>query len=91
MQVVKRACAYLDESLARFNYDPYDIKAIFHPANFVMFDGLNSGEELKEISFLAKAKKGDEVLRSLEEAIGEKRCNMKIARVSEDGRVKFES
>ena len=47
-----------------FMYDPYDIKAIFHPAYFVVFNGLNAGEELKEISFLAKAKKGDEILRS---------------------------
>ena len=35
-------------------YDPYDIKAIIDPVDFVVFDGLNQGTQVQSVTFLAK-------------------------------------
>ena len=39
----------------RLEYDPYDIKAVMDPVDFVVFDGLNEGQEIRSITFLSRA------------------------------------
>ena len=34
------------------SYDPYDVKAVMDPVDFVVFDGLNEGEEVRSVTFL---------------------------------------
>jgi len=40
----------MDEKFAKLKYDPYDIKALLHPIDFVVFDG-NHQEMLKNIAW----------------------------------------
>jgi len=68
-KVVERACSCLDSSIACFNYDPYDIKALFHPVDFVVFNGLNAGEDLDDITFLTRQRRGDLIQKSVAKAI----------------------
>jgi predicted Holliday junction resolvase-like endonuclease len=89
-QVVERACSCLDSSIAQFRYNPYDIKALFHPADFIVFNGLNAGEDLEDISFLSKAKRRDDVQKSLKSTIESGNYDWKVARVKDDGSVTFE-
>ena len=88
-QVVERACSCLDSKIACYNYNPYDIKALFHPVDFVVFNGLNS-EALEDVTFLTRARRGDGVQKSLKSAIESKNYDWKVARVTEEGGVKYE-
>jgi len=88
-QVVERACSCLDSKIACYNYNPYDIKALFHPVDFVVFNGLNS-EALENVTFLTHARNGDPTQQSLKSAIEEKKYYWKVARVTEEGGVKYE-
>jgi predicted Holliday junction resolvase-like endonuclease len=92
-QVPKMICKCIDQGIASFNYNPYDIKALLHPVDFVVFNGLNEEEKLSDISFLSKttANEGLNTIRtSLESAIEKERYNWRVARVSIDGKVDLE-
>ena len=89
-KVVEKVCSCLDSSIACFNYDPYDIKALFHPVDFVVFNGLNADEALEDITFLARTRRGDSVQKSVAKAVKDGSYGWKVARVTEEGGVKFE-
>ncbi|MCX6654347.1 MAG: hypothetical protein NTY03_04405 [Candidatus Bathyarchaeota archaeon] len=89
-RVVEKACSCLDSSIARFKYDPYDIKAIFNPVDFVVFDGLNAGRELNDIAFLSKGRRGDSLLKSVDKTVKDRSYTWKVARVTDEGGVEFE-
>ena len=77
----------------KLKYNPYDIKAIMHPVEFIVFDGLNDNVELKNVTFLSrKALSQDQnaILKSIKKAIDNKNYGWKVARISMDGEVKFE-
>jgi predicted Holliday junction resolvase-like endonuclease len=89
-KVIERACACLDSSIACFNYDPYDIKALFHPVDFVVFNGLNRGEGIEDITLLTRTRRGDSLQKSVAKAVKDGSYAWKVARVTEEGGVKFE-
>jgi predicted Holliday junction resolvase-like endonuclease len=89
-KVVERATSCLDSSISCFNYDPYDIKALFHPVDFVVFNGLNAGQGLEDITLLTRVRRGDAIQKSVAKAVKDKSYSWKVARVSEEGGVEFE-
>ena len=77
----------------KLKYNPYDIKAIMHPVEFIVFDGLDDNVELKNVTFLSrKALSQDQnaILKSIRKVIDNKNYDWKVARISTDGEVKFE-
>jgi predicted Holliday junction resolvase-like endonuclease len=88
--VVERASSCLDSSISCFNYDPYDIKALFHPVDFVVFNGLNAGEGLEDITFLTRSRRGDALQKSVAKVVKDGKYSWKVARVTEDGGVDYE-
>jgi len=92
-KVPKLICKCIDRSIARLNFDPYDIKTLLHPVDFVVFNGLNANRELDDIIFLSKSTRNQALRRirkSLIEAVDEERYDWKIARVSLDGTIQME-
>jgi len=82
----------VDSQFAKLKYNPYDIKALLHPVDFVVFDGLESKEDLRKIVFLSKAVDNEQLngLRnSIEKTVEEKRYNWQVARVPIDGRIEM--
>jgi len=82
----------MDSQFAKLNYNPYDIKALLHPVDFVVFDGMESKEDLRNIVFLSKAVDNEQLngLRnSIEKTVDEKRYNWQVARVSIDGKIEM--
>lgn len=80
----------MDSQFARLKYNPYDIKALLHPVDFVVFDGLESKDKLRQIVFLSKAVESDWLtgLRdSVQKAVEQKSYNWQVARVSVDGKI----
>lgn len=76
----------------QLKYNPYEIKAIMHPVDFVVFDGLNEGE-LNGITFLSRKTKDKEqktIVHSIERTIANKDYDWKVTRISTDGRVSME-
>lgn len=77
---------------ARLKFNPYDIKALLHPVDFVVFDGLESKDKLREIVFLSKAVDHDwlnSLRSSVKEAVEQKNYNWQVARVSVDGSIEI--
>jgi len=92
-KVPKMICKCFDRGIARFNYNPYDIKALLHPVDFVVFNGLNDEKKLEDITFLSKKTSNDilnKIRNSLEMAIDRERYDWHIARVSIEGKVELE-
>ena len=82
----------MDSQFAKLKYNPYDIKALLHPVDFVVFDGLQDKENLQNIVFLSKAVNNEQLngLRnSIQKTVEEKRYNWQVARVSIDGKIEM--
>jgi predicted Holliday junction resolvase-like endonuclease len=74
-------------------YDPYDIKALMHPVDFIIFDGLNKGDNVKNITFLSRKsiiREQNIILKTIKETIDKNNYDWKVARISIDGNVGFE-
>ena len=91
-QVPARARKSMNPSIAALQYDPYDIKAILHPIDLVVFNGMNKGS-LKDVVLLS-GMTDDTTLgglqRDVAKAVDERRYDWKTARVSDDGDLSFE-
>lgn len=76
-------------SLKKFN--PYDIKPILHPVDFVIYDG-NNDKQIKKIIFLSKKSEISD-LRQLQESIHEcvkkKNYDFREAKVSNNGNIEY--
>ena len=82
----------MNERFSKRKIDPYDIKPILHPIEFVLFDGLHK-DNLKNVVLMAQ-KSGSANITNLQkqilDSINEKRYDWNVARVSNDGNVIFE-
>jgi predicted Holliday junction resolvase-like endonuclease len=82
----------MDSQFAKLKYDPYDIKALLHPVDFVVFDGLENKQDIRNIVFLSKAVNNEPLNRFRDsiERITEKRdYDWRVARVSVDGKIEM--
>lgn len=79
----------LDGNFARLKYDPYDIKAIHHPVDFVVFEGMNAGQ-VENVTLLSHGTRDPhmrDVHRAIEKAIDAKAYDWKVLRATEDGEI----
>lgn len=82
----------LDEKFAKLNYNPYDIKALLHPIDFVVFDGMTD-EEMKNVVLLAKSTTNQylqTIHNNIARTVEDKNYDWKVVRVSQDGQVEIE-
>jgi len=82
-----------DKDLLKLPYDPYDIKALLHPVDFVVFDGLEQKKMVDNVVFLSKKTKDTElnkIRKTIKNTIDKEEYDWKIARVSIDGKIKIE-
>ena len=78
---------------ASLNYDPYDIKALMHPVDFVVFNGLNKGRGLENVILLSRKssyKEENLSLNSIRKTVENENYDWKVARITMDGKVDFE-
>lgn len=77
----------------KLKYNHYDMKPIMHPVDFVVFNGLEEGEEVRDVTFLSRKPPTQEqnmILKSMEKTIGKRNYDWKVARITIDGKVDFE-
>ena len=90
-QVPKLINKSLNKNFLKLKYDPYDVKAILHPVDFVAFKGMNDGQ-VEHVSLLSN-KTINPHMQSLHKAITEaikiKSYDWKVLHVAEDGKVTY--
>jgi predicted Holliday junction resolvase-like endonuclease len=82
----------ISPTLKKLNYDPFDIKPVFFPIDFLVFKGMNRKQSLDNIILLSKNSENN-ILNSLREsvetAVLEKNYEWQEARINENGVVSF--
>lgn len=89
-RIVKRCIC---PEFARLKYNPYDLKAILHPVDFVVFNGMNSGPEVRDVTFLSRKTPNRElnlIRESIKNTIEKANYDWQVARITIDGKVSFE-
>ncbi len=82
----------MDDYFTKMKYNPYDIKPILHPVDFVIYEGMNE-KKMNDVVFLSKKTRNpylNKLHTSLNEAITKELYDFKVARIDIDGNVKFE-
>jgi predicted Holliday junction resolvase-like endonuclease len=76
----------------KLSYDPYDMKPVMNPVDFVVFDGLNEGKAVKDITFLTRTPciAMRPMIESLKAAVDKENYDWKVARITTAGKVNFE-
>ena len=67
-----------------------DAKVISHPVDFIVFNGMNSADKIKNVILLDSKKKFSAVQKSVEKAVEKEHYDWATFRISEDGKVEEE-
>jgi len=80
-------------SFRELKYDPFDIKPILNPVDFVVFKDMNQKDIVNDIVFLSKKLNNDilNLLRKqVKETITDKKYEWMVARIDDKGSIEFE-
>ena len=73
--------------------DPYDVKPILHPIDFVAFKGMNKQDMISSVLFLSKACNNtilNKIREQVKDAILKKKYDWQVARIDEKGEIGVE-
>ena len=89
-QVPKLVSTSLSESITKLKYDPYDIKPINHPIDYVVYDGMNK-DSINNVVFLHEKNIHLKKLhQSIEDTVKSKQYDWKVVRISKEGLLEME-
>ena len=71
-------------------YDPFDIKPINHPIDYIIYDGMNKKSINNVVLLHQKNKHLTELHKSIRNVIDSKEYDWKVARVSREGKLEME-
>ena len=77
----------------KLKLDPFDVKPVLHPIDFIVFNGMTEKENIKDIIFLSKMSKFEAlnaVRKQIKEAIANKKYTWQVGRIDDRGRLEFE-
>lgn len=80
-------------SFKALKLDPFDVKPLLNPVDFVVFKGMNKTDSVSDIIFLSNEYKSPSLNLSrqqIEKAIVQKRYEWQVARIDEDCKIVFE-
>jgi len=93
----KKAQAAFNKAISpkfkRLGLNPYDVKPLLHPIDFLVFNGMNENNTIDDITFLSSksTNKGLNTIRkSVKDVIAKKEYEWRVARVDETGKIGFE-
>jgi len=73
--------------------NPSDVKAIFNPIDFVVFNGMTKTKSVDDIMFLSKQVNNpdlNQLRQQVKKAITQKKYEWQVARINERGKIVFE-
>jgi predicted Holliday junction resolvase-like endonuclease len=91
-KLAQRAVKKIDPVFTPHKLNPDDAKVIFHPIDYVVFDGMKK-ESIKNIILLDRQEKGADhraLQRSIEKVVERENYEWQTLRVQEDGKIKTE-
>jgi len=74
-------------------YDPFDVKAILNPIDFIVFKGMNSKETVSDVVMLSKKCSNAQlnaIRKQVDTAIAKKKYEWQVARIDETGKIMME-
>lgn len=89
----KHICKLMCSELAKLKYNPYDIKAIWHPVDYVVFNGMNNKDEVDDVTFLSRKINDanlNKIRKTVKECVEHKKFEWAVARISIDGKMEIE-
>jgi predicted Holliday junction resolvase-like endonuclease len=88
-RAAKRLLKKIDPSFSGAGYDPQDVKVIFDPVTYLVFDGMTKSK-LNEVIFVAaepRNKQSETLQKSIENVIKGGNYEFKVLQVDESGKV----
>ena len=88
----KAIAAAVDPKFKALKLNPYDIKSILNPVDFVVFDGMNK-DNLKNILFLSKSIRNPALnvaRKQVKNTVEQKNYEWKVARIDAKGNIGLE-
>ena len=82
----------LDPVFSGRSIDPKDVKVLFDPIEYVVFDGMRNGK-IKKVELVGrrpKSKKEENIEKSINKAIKQGDYNFEILRIGKDGKIELE-
>ena len=79
--------------LRTLNLDPFDVKPIFHPIDFVVFKGMTNEEATSEIIMLTREHNCpsiNPIRDQIRKAVAKYRYNWQVTRIEEEGNIIIE-
>ena len=83
----------ISPSFKALGYDPFDVKSIFNPVDFVVFRGMNIGDNISEIVLLSKQCENTFLCQIREQvkcAVLKNEYKWQVARIDDNGSIVFE-
>lgn len=79
-------------SLQKLKLNPYDVKPIFHPIDFVAFNGMTDQEEISNILLLAREQCTmlDPIRKQIKKAVDNYKYDWQVARIDDGGNINLE-
>ena len=83
----------IDPSFRALKFDPFDVKPILNPVDFVIFDGMNKKEQIDEVVFLSKLGACHPALSGIREqvkkVIQDRNYDWQVARITSEGKIEL--
>jgi len=89
-EVPKLVISSLSDKVVSSKYDPYDIKPINHPIDFIIYDGMNKASVENVIFLHQKNNNLLQLHKSIHETVENKKYDWKVARISKEGTLEIE-
>lgn len=79
-------------SLRKLKLNPYDVKPIFHPIDFIAFNGMTTQEDISDILILAREQCAtlDSIRKQIKKAVEGQKYDWQVARIDETGKIVIE-
>ena len=79
-------------TLKSLKYDPNDIKPVFYPIDYVIFNGMNKEKVVTDIILLSKSicPSLDSIRQNVSDVVINKDYNWQVARIDNDGNISFD-
>ncbi len=77
----------------KLKLNPFDVKPILSPVDFLVFDGMTEEEKIKNIIFLSRVSKIESmntIRKQIKEAISQKKYSWQVGRIDDLGNLAFE-
>jgi predicted Holliday junction resolvase-like endonuclease len=82
----------ISPALKKMKYNPFDVKPVFYPIDFLVFDGMNDKEAVDELILLSRHSNSstlNSIRDKVELAITKKNYGWQEARIDEEGKIVF--